>query len=465
MAVRWITKMLTNFKSNPPDGCFIEPTDDNLLDCTALIIGPENTPYANGFFYIKLVFPQDAPFKPPKVKFLTKIYHCNVNDRGGIWIDILHDNWSPALNISKILLTLKSFLLNPDTDSAMQMDAAKLYKQNKERYNKIATEWTQKYAAQSPIINKLYFGYNNKKQQIECDFSLKHLCSHQYSTENMRFIAFSTNDKLKLLNVDKNQYVLIDHDNTDSYSFVMNKELKYGQRIIIESYIECDNQHVNTVTMRCVGLYADFLTQTEYYMFINGYLTHNSNSDHVSIDILKLIFQYFWQYFVTLKLKQFGFDKPKESFIMLTCNEMQFLLENNEQDKQIKFFKQKLCDTFGIQKLHGDIVANRMSIERKTVFDNDYPKCIQGWIKIPYSWSVYISYKNDKHLFRFERDKDEYKIEIVKDKIINHFKMTNVSFRVQTVGKNSFYSHFIETDNDVIQWLIGVCDNCNVIMS
>ena len=59
------------------------------------------TPYEGGVFFLAIQFPPDYPFKPPRIKFDTKIYHCNVNDKGGICLDILKDNWSPALTISR----------------------------------------------------------------------------------------------------------------------------------------------------------------------------------------------------------------------------------------------------------------------------------------------------------------------------------------------------------------------------
>ena len=60
-----------------------------------------DSPYAGGVFFLSIVFPTDYPFKPPKVSFTTKIYHPNINANGSICLDILRDQWSPALTISK----------------------------------------------------------------------------------------------------------------------------------------------------------------------------------------------------------------------------------------------------------------------------------------------------------------------------------------------------------------------------
>lgn len=67
----------------------------------ATIMGPEGSPYAGGVFFLAIHFPTDYPFKPPKVNFTTPVYHPNINSNGSICLDILRDQWSPALTISK----------------------------------------------------------------------------------------------------------------------------------------------------------------------------------------------------------------------------------------------------------------------------------------------------------------------------------------------------------------------------
>ena len=97
--------------NDPPVGCMAYPlSDDSLLDWVAEIKGPSNTPYQGGTFTLSIQFPDNYPFAPPKIFFDTRIYHCNISSGGGICLDILKEEWSPALTISKVLLSISSLL-------------------------------------------------------------------------------------------------------------------------------------------------------------------------------------------------------------------------------------------------------------------------------------------------------------------------------------------------------------------
>ena len=109
-------------------------------------MGPEDSPYAGGVFFLNVHFPVDYPFKPPKVKFTTRVYHPNVNKNGSICVDILGENWSPALTVSKVLLSISSLLCKPNADDPLDGESAKVFKTDIARFNQIAGEYTRKYA-------------------------------------------------------------------------------------------------------------------------------------------------------------------------------------------------------------------------------------------------------------------------------------------------------------------------------
>ena len=148
MALKRIQEELIDLGKDPPTNCSAGPTDEkDQFHWQATIMGPDDSPYAGGVFFLNIAFPTWYPFKPPKVTFTTRIYHCNINSNGSICLDILKDQWSPALTISKVLLSISSMLVdaNPD-DPLVVPEIAHLYKTNRAQHDKNAKEWTTKYA-------------------------------------------------------------------------------------------------------------------------------------------------------------------------------------------------------------------------------------------------------------------------------------------------------------------------------
>ncbi|CAF3602791.1 unnamed protein product [Adineta steineri] len=148
MALKRINKELLELEKDPPANC----SADVYCCCfflyirQATIMGPGDSPFQGGVFFLSIHFPADYPFKPPKITFTTKIFHPNINSNGAICLDILRSQWSPALTISKVLLSICSLLCDPNPDDPLVPDIARTYKTDKEKYNATARQWTQKYA-------------------------------------------------------------------------------------------------------------------------------------------------------------------------------------------------------------------------------------------------------------------------------------------------------------------------------
>ena len=141
-----INKELKDITKDLSENINAWPINNDLLNWEATIIGPSDTPYADGVFFLKITLPNDYPFVPPKVNFLSRIYHCNVNSNGAISMDILKHYWTPALSISTLLLSISSLLSDPNPDDPLMPEIARIYRTDKEKYDKIAKEWTKKYA-------------------------------------------------------------------------------------------------------------------------------------------------------------------------------------------------------------------------------------------------------------------------------------------------------------------------------
>jgi ubiquitin-conjugating enzyme E2 D len=136
---------LTGFLKDTPANCSAGPIDDDMYTWGATIIGPSECPYEGGVFQLLIYFPIDYPFKPPKVKFTTPIYHCNINSSGGICLDILKDQWSPVLTITKVLLSICSLMTDPNPDDPLVPDIANLLKSDRAEHDRRAREWTERY--------------------------------------------------------------------------------------------------------------------------------------------------------------------------------------------------------------------------------------------------------------------------------------------------------------------------------
>ena len=146
MALRRITRELADLKADPPANCSAGPEGEDMFRWEGTIFGPADSPYSGGLFKLKILFSQDYPFKSPTITFTTKIYHPNVNSAGLICLDILKTNWSPALTISKVLLSICSLLNDPNPSDPLVPEIAHVYTTDKAAYEASAREWTAKYA-------------------------------------------------------------------------------------------------------------------------------------------------------------------------------------------------------------------------------------------------------------------------------------------------------------------------------
>lgn len=135
----------------------IEPTDvDNLSKWKGWLKGPVGTPYEGGLFRVGLSVSSEYPFKPPGLEFETKIYHCNIDSTGGVCLNLLKKEWSPSQTLISLMQTLYVLLSNPNPDDPLVPAIAKQYRADRETHNRIAREWTLRYAiTESPAATTI----------------------------------------------------------------------------------------------------------------------------------------------------------------------------------------------------------------------------------------------------------------------------------------------------------------------
>jgi len=145
---RRIVKETQRLLSEPAPGISATPSEDNVRYFSVVIAGPAGSPYEGGIFKLELFLTEEYPMAPPKVRFLTRIYHPNIDKLGRICLDILKDKWSPALQIRTVLLSIQALLSAPNPDDPLANDVAEHWKKDEAGALQTAKNWTRQYAMQ-----------------------------------------------------------------------------------------------------------------------------------------------------------------------------------------------------------------------------------------------------------------------------------------------------------------------------
>jgi len=133
-----LKKQLKELKTHPVEGFTVDLKDDsNIMEWNVYILGPPETAYEGGVFKASMIFHNEYPTQPPKLKFLSEFWHPNVYVDGTVCISILHppiddptsgerieERWSPAQSVETILLSVISLLSDPNISSPANVDAS-----------------------------------------------------------------------------------------------------------------------------------------------------------------------------------------------------------------------------------------------------------------------------------------------------------------------------------------------------
>ncbi|CAG87607.1 DEHA2E01562p [Debaryomyces hansenii CBS767] len=154
--VRRIAKELEECGQDTQSGVSLQLVNEtDLTHLSGFFRGPPGTPYEGGLFQVDINIPNEYPFKPPQMKFATKIYHPNISSvTGAICLDILKDAWTPILTLKSSLISLQSLLQSPEPNDPQDAEVAKHYLTNKKGFEETATYWTKIYASDGDKAGK-----------------------------------------------------------------------------------------------------------------------------------------------------------------------------------------------------------------------------------------------------------------------------------------------------------------------
>ncbi|GBG90487.1 hypothetical protein CBR_g50833 [Chara braunii] len=142
---------LKAIRQEPPEGCSASPVnDDSLFVWSATIFGPDETPWEGGIFSLQLSFSERYPEKPPKVRFISEVFHPNVYRDGTLCMDIIQEAWSPCHNVSTILTSIQSLLTDANPSSPANPEAAEMYLNDRRTFNRIVRRCAQK-SLEAPV--------------------------------------------------------------------------------------------------------------------------------------------------------------------------------------------------------------------------------------------------------------------------------------------------------------------------
>lgn len=145
-----VTRETEMLAREPPPGVCAWTRDDRIDQLLAQIVGAPETPFRDGIFLLEISVPDRYPFEPPKVRFLTPIYHPNIDSGGRICLDTLKmppkGSWTPSLNLSTLLTTVRLLMSRPNPDDGLVLEITEQYKHNYAAWETKAREMTLKHA-------------------------------------------------------------------------------------------------------------------------------------------------------------------------------------------------------------------------------------------------------------------------------------------------------------------------------
>ncbi|CAG9571100.1 unnamed protein product [Danaus chrysippus] len=148
-----LSREIKNMKEKPVWGITCHPLKEDVYDVLQVkMAGPRGSPYEKGLFELIINIPDKYPFEPPQVKFVTPVYHPNIDKGGRICMNMLKmptretEGWLPTITIETLLISIQTLLANPNPDDPLMMEIAMEYKSDIDKFKENASKHTEQYA-------------------------------------------------------------------------------------------------------------------------------------------------------------------------------------------------------------------------------------------------------------------------------------------------------------------------------
>ncbi|PWY85842.1 hypothetical protein BO94DRAFT_535979 [Aspergillus sclerotioniger CBS 115572] len=146
---RRIAKEIADIHADTQSQITAEPlgSEEDITHLRGSFPGPPGTPYEGGNYTVDIKIPNEYPFRPPVMKFVTKVWHPNISSQtGAICLDTLSSAWSPVLTIKSALLSLQSLLSTPEPKDPQDAEVAGMLIRRPQEFARVAQEWAVVYA-------------------------------------------------------------------------------------------------------------------------------------------------------------------------------------------------------------------------------------------------------------------------------------------------------------------------------
>ncbi|CAD8117953.1 unnamed protein product [Paramecium sonneborni] len=192
-----VIKEIMNYEQHPHPHIKIFPCQNNVSFWKIILLGPEQTPYDGGVFILYLQFDENYPNKPPNLRFLTPIYHCNINSQGRICHSILDRNYTLDTTVLQIFQAIFGLLMTPEPDDPLDTSIASEYLENLQMYQNKAKAHTQEHAKKplEEVITQI-IGHQNGQPLSDAEMQVKILEINKWINEHQMQIE-NQNDHQK----------------------------------------------------------------------------------------------------------------------------------------------------------------------------------------------------------------------------------------------------------------------------